>query len=507
MEDLTIWEVFERSKNFFPDKPAVVFVSAENKTTIYSYHRLAYDAEVFARGLKEIGVGKNDKVCLCLSNSALFVTAYLALSKLGAASVMLNPALPADRVGKIVSDVSAKLLIDQNEACNIFSQAQSRAALERGAPKAESKSSDTATILYSSGTTGEQKGAELTVSNIYNNIKYTSALTGMTPDDRLICFLPLTHCFGLNFILGACIYTGATLVLHEKFDLQQVLDSLVKNKVTMFFAVPAIYNMMLKQKIGPFYFSSVRYFFYAADSMSVDSLLAWKKEYGRKIYTGWGLTETSPFATSNHEAVYKLGSVGGAIPGVEIKVIADCIDGCDVELKMKSASDLKHKNRFFGEVCVRGHNVMKGYFNRPEDTAKAIDGEGWFHTGDIGYIDHKGYLFIVDRLKDMINVGGEKAWPAEIEKIILQHQGVAEVGVIGIVHPEIGEVPKAFVVKKDQSLTVEKIHAFLNHPKPLLMKHEFPREIEFVEKLPRNPSGKILRRELREAVKRSSITS
>jgi len=475
MEPLTIWEVFERSKNFFSDKPAIIFVNADGRKTAYPYNELFYEAEVFARGLKESGVGKNDKVCLCLPNSPLLAIAYLASSKLGATSVMLNPALPEDRVKTIVDDVSAKILIDQNEVGEISSKTHSCVALTCGALKANCSPSDTAAILYSSGTTGEQKGAELTVSNIYNNIRYASALTGMTPEDRLICFLPLTHCFGLNFVLGACLYTGAALVLHEKFDLKQILESSVKNKVTMFFAVPAIYNMMLKQKIDPFYFSSVRYFFYAADALSADSILAWEREYGRKIYTGWGLTETSPFATSNHETIYKLGSVGKPIPGVEIKVVKDQTESC-------------------GEICVKGHNVMKGYWNRPEDTAKTIDGAGWFHTGDVGYIDNEGYLFVVDRLKDMINVGGEKAWPAEIEKIILRHPDVAEVGVVGIPNAQMGEVPKAFVVAKNPALTKEVIHKFI---KRKLMKHEFPREIEFIDKLPRNPSGKILRRELR----------
>lgn len=502
MEDLTIWETFARSSNFFADKPAIIFVNENGERKVFSYKKLLFDVEVFARGLKESGVGKGNKVCLHLSNSPLFVTAYLALSKLGAASVMLNPALPADRVGKIVCDVSAKLLIDQNEAGNIFSQAQSYAALVRGAPKAESKSSDTVAMLYSSGTIGEQKGAELTVSNIYNNIKYTSALTGMTPDDRLICFLPLTHCFGLNFILGACIYTGATLVLHEKFEMAQILDSLIKNKVTMFFATPYVYNIMLKQKIDPFYFSSVRYFFYAADSMSVASLLAWEREYGRKIYTGWGLTETSPFATSNHEVIYKLGSVGKAIPGVDVKVVDEHGD----EVKMRRSTDLKNKNAFYGEVCVKGHNVMKGYWEKPKDTASSII-DGWFYTKDVGYIDHEGYLYIVDRLDDMINVGGKKAWAAVIEKIILEHPDVVEVGVIGVSHTDMGKVPKAFVVSKNNQLTKEDLHFFLNNPTPKLMKHEFPREIEFIEKLPRNPSGKILRRELRRAVKPRSTTS
>ncbi len=472
MDSMTIWEVFERSKNFFPKKEALIFIDAEGKGQILTYNNLALHSKLTARtlGSRPYSADAGQRFCLHMPNSPEFISAYLAASKLGATSVLLNPALPQDRVEKILQDTAAKIIVRLID---------NKIDIKDLNPPLEPLTPDTAAILYSSGTTGEQKGVELTHGNIYNNIKYASVLTGMTPEDRIVCFLPLTHCFGLNFVLGACLYTGATLVLHEKFDLKQVLESLVRNKVTMFFAVPAVYNMMLKQKIDPFYFASVRYFFYAADALSPDSMLAWEKEYGRKIYTGWGLTETSPFATSNHESIYKLGSVGKPIPGAEVKIVKD-------------------QNDPYGEVCVRGHNVMKGYLNKPEETAKAIDKNGWFHTGDIGYIDPDKHLFIVDRLKDMINVGGEKAWPAEIEKIILQHPKVAEVGVVGIPHPEIGEVPKAFVVAKDPALTKEEIHSFLNHPKPKLMKHEFPREIEFIEKLPRNPSGKILRRELRD---------
>src|SRR3989344_4716047 len=472
METVKIWDVFERSRSFFPQKTALVHIDTDGNEKTFTYNILSCDSENMVNTLSSYAVGGGQRVCLCLPNSPELVWSYLASSKIGATSVFLNPALPPERIKKILKDTDSKLLIKKTANKIDFTGLRSLHKY---------LTSDTAAILYSSGTTGEQKGVKLSASNIYNNIKYTSALTGMTPEDKIICFLPLTHCFGLNFILGACLYTGATLVLHEKFDLKQVLESLVRNKVTMFFAVPAIYNMMLKQKVDPFYFASVRYFFYAADALSPDSILAWEKEYGRKIYTGWGLTETSPFATSNHESVYKLGSVGKPIPGVEVKIINP---------------DPKHS---YGEVCVRGHNVMKGYLNKPEETAKAVDKDGWFHTGDIGYIDQDEYLFIVDRLKDMINVGGEKAWPAEIEKIILQHPGVAEVGVVGIIHETLGEVPKAFVVAKDQILTKKKLHEFLKpaHGEPKLMKHEFPREIEFIDKLPRNRSGKILRRELR----------
>lgn len=494
---MTIWEVFERSRSFFPHKDALVFVNSGGEQTAVSYREIRYGVKSLTGVLVERSIEKGSRVCLSLPNSPHFVSTYLALSRIGAISVLLNPALPQERIEKIRKDTAASLLINEEELGKLRYEAHSETASLNSEHQCSLEAGDTASILYSSGTTGEQKGVELTHSNIYNNIKYTSVLTGMTPEDRLICFLPLTHCFGLNFILGASLYTGATLVLHEKFDLQQVLDSLVRNRVTMFFAVPAIYNMMLKQKIDPFYFASVRYFFYAADMMPYDKILEWEAKYGRKIYTGWGLTETSPFATSNHSAIYKLGeqewkvpSVGKAIPGVEI----DVVDENGNHLRMKKGYAPRDYRPFCGEVRVKGHNVMKGYWRRPKETADVIDENGWFRTGDIGFQDSDGYLYIVDRKKDMINVGGEKAWPAEIEKIIIQHEHVADVGVVGVPHPEIGEVPKAFIVAKDPALTKEEIQEFI---RPKLMKHEFLREIEFIDKLPRNPSGKILRRELR----------
>lgn len=466
MGALKIADFFERSRSFFPRKTALIFIDSENRESVFTYDKLSANISLAVKSLKIYTIKEGERICLLMPNSPEFIFSYLANSRIGATSVLLNPALPPDRIKKILNDTDASLIIRRIDGrIDINTLTRTR----------DYQTESVSAVLYSSGTTGEQKGIKLSASNIYNNIKYTNSTTGMTPEDRAMCFLPLTHCFGLNFILGTSLFTGATLVLHEKFDLKQVLDSLVRNKVTMFFAVPAVYNMMLKQKIDPFYFSSVRYFFYAADSMSQESLEAWEQEYGRKIYTAWGLTETSPLATSNHEAVYRFGSVGKPIPGVEIKI-------------------KKPHSEHYGEICVRGHNVMEGYWNRPFETSQAIDSENWFHTGDVGCVDNDGYLFVVDRLKDMINVGGEKAWPAEIEKRILQHPDITEVGVVGVPHPEMREVPKAFVVSNNPALTKEDIQVFI---KPMLMRHEFPREIEFIDKLPRNPSGKILRRELR----------
>ncbi|MBI2022942.1 AMP-binding protein [Candidatus Giovannonibacteria bacterium] len=468
----TAYEMFERSSRFFRDNPAIIFENAPERAyeQPWTYGYLNTQTNFLARGLAYYGVARGDKVCLCLHNAPKLIAAYLAVSKLGAASVMLNPALPGGNIKKIAQESDYKFWVDEKTIRDVYLSSGRYA--NRPDLTSPLGAEDTAAILYSSGTTGEQKGVELSVKNIYRNVSYTSVLTGMTPKDRLMCFVPLTHCFGLNFVMTACLYTGAALVLHEKFGPKQILDSSVNNKVSMFFAVPAVYNLFLKQEADPFFFSSVRYFFYAADSLSVESALKWEKEYGRKIYSGYGLTETSPFATSNHPDIYKLGSVGKPIPGVNIKIASD------------------------GEIFIRGHNVMKGYFKNPVETAKSINSEGWFATGDIGYIDHEGYLFLKDRKKDMINMAGEKVWPAEVEKKIILHPAVMEAAVVGIPHEIMGEVPKAFIVLKEKnSATKEILQEFL---KPLLTKNEFPRQIEFLDRLPRNPSGKILKNELRQ---------
>ena len=226
MESLTIWEVFERSRKFFYEKPAVVFVRDTGKQVTNDYQRVLCEAEWLSGVLVNRLIAKGDRVCISMPNSSRLIGLYLALSRIGAVSVLLNPALPQERTEKIVKNTSSKLLASTDETSRLYLSSNWPETHPHRAHQESLRSEDTAAILYSSGTTGEQKGAELTVSNIYNNIKYTSALTGMMPDDRLICFLPLTHCFGLNFILGASLYTGSTLVLHEKFDLQQVLDLL-----------------------------------------------------------------------------------------------------------------------------------------------------------------------------------------------------------------------------------------------------------------------------------------
>jgi len=497
----TPYELFEKSATQFLDKPAIIFVSASGEERTYTYQVLLAGVEYLAREFSAHNtLKKGERVCFTLPNSPVLVAAYLACQKIGVVPVLLNPALPMERVNRVLQETGAKVCIGSFDSADNRGNTRNGVSLsytlEIFFPQAayneikpvsctQTDPEDTAAILYSSGTTGEQKGVLLTEKNIFWNTYHTVELTGMTPDDRPICFLPQSHCFGINFITISALRCGATLVLHEKFDRDQVLESLVRNNVTMFFAVPAIYQMFLKQKIDPSCFASISYFFYAADSLPVESILAWEHTYEKRIETAWGLTETTPLATFNHPDNHVLGSVGTPIPGVEIKVV-------DENGAALSFTDV-------GEICVRGHCVMKGYLGKPEATEEVMR-DGWFHTGDLGYVDIKGHLFIVDRIKDMINVGGKKAWPRKIEGVLTQHPMVEDVGVVGIPHDIMGEIPAAAVVLEDcaDKEKTDVLKDIASFTRSKLLQHESPRgeNIVFVDALPRNPSGKILRGEL-----------
>jgi long-chain acyl-CoA synthetase len=351
---------------------------------------------------------------------------------------------------------------------------------EEAPPKLDLGPNEPAMILYTSGTTGEQKGAVLSHGNILSNIRATAHYTGMTGQDRILCFLPLFHCFGQNFVLNSTFLAGATLVLHKRFVLEEILASLRRNRVTMFLSIPPNYRALLElSDLSPF--DSVRYFFTAADAMPPETAEQWHGKYGRQIWEGWGLTETSPFATYNHESRYRRGSVGTPIRDVEVRIADD-------EGKWLNPGEV-------GEVAVRGPNVFQGYFLDPDATRQVLRG-GWFFTGDIGRLDEDGYLYIVDRKNDRIKVSGFSVWPREMEKFLRDHFGarLKDVGIIGVPDPERGEMPFAYVVGGDPALSESEI---LDACRQKLAGYQRLQGIQFVPNIPKTPTGKILKGELR----------
>jgi long-chain acyl-CoA synthetase len=339
---------------------------------------------------------------------------------------------------------------------------------------------DPAAIVYTSGTTGFPKGATLSHGNVISSMSAKQHYCGTQPDDRLLLFLPLFHCFGQNAILNHSLHAGATVVLQRRFEPINALEAITEHGITMFFGVPTVYIKLLNMQLPATAFKSVRYYFAAGATMPVEIARRWAAEYGRMIYEGYGLTETSPFASYNHAEYYKFGSVGVPIEGVEMQVI---------DAAGQPVADGER-----GEIVIRGPNVMLGYWNRPSETAQVLR-NGWFHTGDIGIRDADGYYQIVDRLKDMISVAGFKVYPTEVENAMYQHPAVAEVAVYGVPDAVQGELVKASIVLKPyERVSANEIIAFC---RDRIATFKVPRTIEFVETIPKNPTGKILRRALR----------
>ena len=497
---MNIFDALEHGRSYFPDKEAILFGG-----DAITYRDLHERACRLSSALKEIAdLRQGDRVALFLPNRPEFILSYYAAVRLGAIAVSLNVMLKRDEVKFILNDSEAKILITTSQLLDQVPEATETPSLKKivssgkaahanvvqlddllastspVAPKANLDQNDGAAILYTSGTTGKPKGALLSHGNLISNVGATVIHTKMSAADRLICYLPLFHCFGQNFIMNASVKSGATLVLHERFQPDEILDSVKSNGVSMFFGVPPVYLRFLAMPKIEEYFRAVRYCFTAAAPMPVTVARRWSEKVGQIIYEGYGLTETSPFASYNHDVHYREGSVGTPIENVEIKIF----DPGGRELAPGEQ----------GEIAIKGANVMLGYFHRPQETAEVIR-DGWFLTGDIGKMDSDGYLYLVDRAKDMINVSGFKVWPREVEEVLLQHPSLSEVGVVGIADPVSGEAVKAFVVlKQGQSMKEQEL---IDYARARMAVYKAPRYVEFIDALPRNPAGKILKRELR----------
>lgn len=495
---MNIAENLERARLFFPDKPALVF---EGRT--YTYRQLNEEVNRLANGLRALGIEPGDRVALFLPNIPAFAVAYFAVQKAGGIAVSINSLFKTDEVKHVVNDAGAKVLftteaqrqyvstetlptleqvvIAEGEAGNDLALDELSARGDSRFRAGDMERDDPAAILYTSGTTGFPKGATLTHSNLVSNVYSAVHHTGMRPDDRLHLFLPLFHCFGQNFILNAGINACATVVLHRRFEPEPVLETIQRERVTMFFAVPTIYIYLLNMDTLAYDLSSLRYYFSAAATMPREVARRWQEEHGLRVYEGYGLTESTPFASYNHDVRPKFGSVGTPIENVEMKIFDDAGN----ELSLGE----------WGEIVIRGPNVMQGYWNDPDATAQAIR-NGWLRSGDIGTTDDEGYFYIVDRVKDMINAAGFKVYPAEVEQVLYRHPAVHEAAVYGIADPVKGEAVKAAIVLREgAAATTEEIIEFCRDK---IATYKAPRDVEFVSEIPKSAVGKILKRVLRE---------
>jgi long-chain acyl-CoA synthetase len=475
------------------DRPAVRLADA-----VTTYAQMEDAAAAFAGLLRDKGVGPGDRVALMMPNVPPFPVVYYAILRLGAVVVPLNPLLKGREVEYHLADSGARVLVvweafaDEATAGAaasgaevVTAGAESFRGLLTSPPVAEvvdRDGDDTAVILYTSGTTGRPKGAELTHAGLSTNAEITSTtLIELTPDDVIFGGLPLFHAFGQTAALNTAIFSGASITLLPRFEPQTAVELIAAHRVTAFLGVPTMYAAILTRTDPSQHdVSSLRVCVSGGSAMPVEVMRGFEKSFDCIVLEGYGLSETSPVASFNHpDRPRKPGSIGTPIRGVEMRAVDP--DGVDVPMGE------------VGEIVIRGHNVMKGYWRNPEATAASIR-DGWFHTGDLARVDEDGYFFIVDRVKDLIIRGGMNVYPREVEEVLYEHPAVAEAAVVGVPHPELGEDVGAMVaLRPGASATEEELRDFV---KAQVAPHKYPRHIWFGETLPKGPTGKILKREI-----------
>jgi long-chain acyl-CoA synthetase len=450
--------------------------------------------------LKAKGLEPGDRVGLMLPNVPYFPAIYYAILRAGGVVVPMNVLLKGREVKFFLGDSGAKLLF----AWHDFGEAAEAGASETGAEAILVKpgefeqlvmenepdtgvedraADDTAVILYTSGTTGTPKGAELTHANLRRNCTVTQTTLGeFSHEDVLLGALPLFHSFGQTCTMNGAVAIGACVTMLPRFDPEKALEIIERDRVTVFQGVPTMYNAMLHADAADSVDAScLRLCMSGGAAIPVELIRGFEDKFGCAILEGYGLSETSPVASFNHpDRERKPGSIGTPIDGVDMQVWDD--DGNEVP------------QGEVGEIVIRGHNVMKGYWERPEATEESLDDDGWFRTGDMAKIDEDGYFFIVDRKKDLIIRGGYNVYPREIEEVLYEHPAIQEAAVVGVPDESLGEeVGAAVVLKKGESLDADEIKAFV---KEQVAAYKYPRKVWFEDELPKGPTGKILKREI-----------
>jgi len=487
-------ENLTRTATEHPDRVAMKLDEIE-----LTYHQLDEASARVAGLLRSKEVGPGDRVGIMLPNVPYFAACYYGVLRLGGVVVPMNVLLKRREVGFYLSDPGAKLLF----AWHDFGEAAKQGAEEAGADLvlvtpgefeallaeaeplhevAERDGDDTAVILYTSGTTGTPKGAELTHDNLRRNIECFAGFTDIDETSVVLGALPLFHSFGQTCGLNSAVWAGACLTLIPRFEPGKALEIIDRDRVNVFEGVPTMYAAILHHPgHESFDTSCLQLCASGGSAMPVEVMRAFEDAFDCKVLEGYGLSETSPVASFNHpDRERKPGSIGTPIEGVEMKVVDD--GGNEVAQGEP------------GEIVIRGHNVMKGYWNRPEATAESISDDGWFSTGDVATVDADGYFFIVDRKKDLIIRGGYNVYPREIEEVVYEHPAVREVAVVGVPHDELGEeVGAAIALKEGAEASADELRA---HVKDQVAAYKYPRVIWFVDELPKGPTGKILKREI-----------
>ena len=512
---LNLSVILEDSARRYGSKEAFVFTD-----TRLSYTQINAAANQVANGLEAAGIRQGDKVALSCLNLPYFPIIYFGILKAGAVVVPLSVLLKRDEIAYHLNDSNAKAYFcfigteqlpmaqegkagfEEATQCehfytimpkptdpSPFGGGQTLGSLMAGqSSDYTSKSTsaeDTAVIIYTSGTTGRPKGAELTHSSLLLNANLCRDLLEFQKDDKSLIVLPLFHIFAMTVLMNAGIYHGVTAILLPRFDAEAVLGLMQKEKITLFAGVPTMYWGLLNYTGNQFDLEAIsanlRLCASGGASLPVQVLKDFEAKFKVMILEGYGMSEGSPVVTFNHpDRERKAGSVGTPAWGVEVKVV----DKNDQEVPVGER----------GELIYRGHNVMKGYYQKPEANEVTLR-NGWLHSGDVAIMDEDGYFYIVDRTKDMIIRGGLNVYPREVEEVMIQHEAISLVAVIGIPNDQYGEEIKACVVLNGEAIvTADELIAWT---KEHIAAYKYPRVVEILDALPMSATGKILKKELR----------
>ena len=494
--------VFQQAERL-ADKPAIIDIGSGRSLT---FGEVLAQARRLATGLSERGFKKGDVVAMLTPNIPEYPVAFHGVALAGCAMTTLNPLYTAEEIATQLKDSGARMLITvpalvekAREAAagsgsveDVVSIGESAGAMEFASLLSDGNvpyvtvdpAEDVVALPYSSGTTGFSKGVMLTHRNLVANIIQMGAAQRIKEDETIIAFLPFFHIYGMQVLMNQALYRGATLLSMERFDLETYLKTIQEYRPSRLFVVPPVALALAKHPmVADYDLSSVEVAFSGAAPLDGDTAQLCGARIGCRMIQGYGLTETSPVTHSvpDDEEDVIPGSIGPALPNTEVKIV-------DVETgeELGVGQD--------GEIWMRGPHIMKGYLNNPAATAACIDSDGFFHSGDIGHIDEHGEYFIVDRLKELIKFKGLQVAPAELEAVLLSHPSVSDAAVIGIADVEAGEVPKGFVVLS-QPLEPDELMAYVAGK---VAPHKKIRQLEIVAEIPKSPSGKILRRLLRD---------
>ena len=493
--------LLDRAAADHPDRPALRL-----DDLVLTYAQLREAAGRMSALLAARGVQPGDRVGIMLPNVPAFPIAFYGALAAGAIVVPMNPLLKSREVAYYLGDSGARVVLAWHAAAGEAAKGAADAGAQAIAvetpdladlladyapawPQTERQGDDDAVILYTSGTTGQPKGAELTHAGLVRNAELTArTLLKNSTDDVVMGCLPLFHVFGLTCGLNATVASAGTLTLLPRFDPAKALDIIERDAVTIFEGVPTMYAAILHlPDADPAKAATLRTCISGGASLPVEILRGFEEKFGCMILEGYGLSETSPVASFNLPDIErKPGSIGVPVEGVQMRLVDD-------------AGQTVPEGEI-GEIAIKGHNVMKGYWNKPEATAEVMmrgEGEvggGWFRTGDMARVDSDGYYYIVDRKKDLIIRGGYNVYPREIEEVLHEHPAVAEVAVIGLPHAELGEeVGAAVALKPGATATPEELRAFA---RDRVAAYKYPRRVWLMDALPKGPTGKILRREV-----------